>query len=323
MERSLPADSATLRGARAVGIVCATLFILPVILSIAFPSAFLFLPYNRIYERMIAAVLLAFGLGLVLALRDPVRNAGVFAVVGLATGLLDGAVIYALVVDRADPLHWVAQVPILAAITATLVVTYTRLRRPNPIVVRIVVAAVVILPFAFYLHDLAYGAFPDNLTARETVRFFAACYDLEVDELALLRQVELEERARQPQAKLSGGQRQRLSIATALVNQPQVLFLDEPTTGLDPQARRNLWELIRRIQARGTTVFLTTHYLDEAEILCDRVGIMDEVNIGALDPPRKLIDDLLGRGFTKPVLQQKANLEDVFLALTGHELREG
>jgi hypothetical protein len=162
MERPLPADSATLRGARAVGIVCATLFILPVILSIAFPSAFLFQPYNRIYERMIAAVLLAFGLGLLLALRDPVRNAGVFAVVGLATGLLGGAVVYALVVDRADPLHWFVQVPILAAITATLEVTYTRLRRPNPIVVRIVVAAVVLLPFAFYLHDLAYAAFVPN-----------------------------------------------------------------------------------------------------------------------------------------------------------------
>jgi ABC-2 type transport system ATP-binding protein len=170
--------------------------------------------------------------------------------------------------------------------------------------------------------QLQASAFPDNLTARETVRFFAACYDLHVDELALLRQVELEERAGQPQAKLSGGQRQRLSIATALVNEPQVLFLDEPTTGLDPQARRNLWDLIRSIQSRGTTVFLTTHYLDEAEILCDRVAIMDEGNIVALDPPRKLIDDLLTRGFTKPVLQQKANLEDVFLDLTGHELRE-
>jgi len=159
MERQLPADSATLRGARAVGIVCATLFILPVILSIAFPSAFLFPPYNRIYERMIAAILLACALGLLLALRDPVRNAGVFAVVGLATGLLGGAVVYALVVDRADPLHWVAQVPILAAIATTLEITYTRLRRPNPIVVRIVVAAVVLLPFAFYVHDLAYAAF--------------------------------------------------------------------------------------------------------------------------------------------------------------------
>jgi ABC-2 type transport system ATP-binding protein len=170
--------------------------------------------------------------------------------------------------------------------------------------------------------QLQASAFPDHLTARETVRFFAACYDLVVDEMALLRSVELEERANQPQDKLSGGQRQRLSIATALVNQPQVLFLDEPTTGLDPQARRNLWDLIRSIQARGTTVFLTTHYLDEAEILCDRVAIMEQGNIVALDPPRQLIDDLLARGFSKPVLQQKANLEDVFLDLTGHELRE-
>jgi ABC-2 type transport system ATP-binding protein len=170
--------------------------------------------------------------------------------------------------------------------------------------------------------QLQASAFPDHLTARETVRFFAACYDLVVDELALLRSVELEERANQPQDKLSGGQRQRLSIATALVNQPQVLFLDEPTTGLDPQARRNLWDLIRAIQSRGTTVFLTTHYLDEAEILCDRVAIMEQGNIVALDAPRKLIDALLARGFTKPVLQQKANLEDVFLDLTGHELRE-
>ena len=170
--------------------------------------------------------------------------------------------------------------------------------------------------------QLQASAFPDHLTARETVRFFAACYDLDVDELALLRSVELEERANQPQDKLSGGQRQRLSIATALVNQPQVLFLDEPTTGLDPQARRNLWDLIRNIQGRGTTVFLTTHYLDEAEILCDRVAIMEQGNIVALDRPRKLIEDLLTRGFTKPVLQQKANLEDVFLDLTGHEIRD-
>ena len=170
--------------------------------------------------------------------------------------------------------------------------------------------------------QLQASAFPDHLTAKETVEFFATCYDRDVDALALLRLVELEERAGQRQEKLSGGQRQRLSIATALVNSPQVLFLDEPTTGLDPQARRNLWDLIRGIQGRGTTVFLTTHYLDEAEILCDRVAIMDEGRIVALDQPRKLIDDLLARGFTKPMLQQRANHEDVFLDLTGHELRD-
>ena len=153
------ADSATLRGARAVGIVCAILFFLPVVAAIAFPSAFLFAPYHRIYERMIASVLFALGLGLLLAIRDPARNAGVFAVVGLVTGVLDASVVYALVVDGADPLHWIAQVPILAAVSATLVVTYTRLRRPHPVVVRIVVAAVVLLPFAFFHHDLAYATF--------------------------------------------------------------------------------------------------------------------------------------------------------------------
>jgi ABC-2 type transport system ATP-binding protein len=108
----------------------------------------------------------------------------------------------------------------------------------------------------------------------------------------------------------------------ALVNEPRVLFLDEPTTGLDPQARRNLWELVRAIRERGTTVFLTTHYLDEAEALCDRVAIMDAGKIVALDPPAALIDALLKRGFLKPVIQQQANLDDVFLDVTGHALRE-
>src|SRR5205823_14858940 len=106
--------------------------------------------------------------------------------------------------------------------------------------------------------QLQASAFPEHLTARETVDFFAACYDLDVDAIGLLRAVELDERAGQLQEKLSGGQRQRLSIATALVNTPEVLFLDEPTTGLDPQARRNLWDLIQAIRDRGTTVFLTT-----------------------------------------------------------------
>src|SRR5436190_20805161 len=170
--------------------------------------------------------------------------------------------------------------------------------------------------------QLQQSAFPENFTAKETVERFALCYGVTVDATALLTEVDLADRAGQRQEKLSGGQRQRLSIATALVNRPRVLFLDEPTTGLDPQARRNLWELVRTIRQSGTTVFLTTHYMDEAEVLCDRVAVMDHGQIIAMDPPRALITALLGRGFTKPMIQQQANLEDVFLDLTGHELRE-
>jgi ABC-2 type transport system ATP-binding protein len=170
--------------------------------------------------------------------------------------------------------------------------------------------------------QLQQSAFPENFLAHELVELFALFYDRKVDSYALLRAVGLEDKKNQKSEKLSGGQKQRLSIAIALVNEPQVLFLDEPTTGLDPQARRNLWELIREIQRRGTTVFLTTHYLDEAEVLCDRVAIMDGGKIIALDSPRALVTSLLARGFSKPQVQQQANLEDVFLDLTGHELRE-
>ena len=170
--------------------------------------------------------------------------------------------------------------------------------------------------------QLQSSTFPENFLAREIVELFGVFYRRRVDGMALLRAVGLEDKAAQRSEKLSGGQRQRLSIAVAMVNEPQVLFLDEPTTGLDPQARRNLWELIRDIRKRGTTVILTTHYLDEAEVLCDRVAIMDAGRIIALDTPRALIGQLLARGFTKPVVQQQANLEDVFLDLTGHALRE-
>ena len=170
--------------------------------------------------------------------------------------------------------------------------------------------------------QLQQSAFPENFTAKETVELFALCYGVTVDAMALLKEVDLADKGGQRQEKLSGGQRQRLSIATALVNKPRVLFLDEPTTGLDPQARRNLWELVRGIRQSGTTVFLTTHYMDEAEVLCDRVAVMDHGQIIAMDPPRTLITALLGRGFTKPLVQQQATLEDVFLDLTGHELRE-
>ena len=104
---------------------------------------------------------------------------------------------------------------------------------------------------------------------------FAACYNRKVNARQHLGEVQLTEKAECKAKELSGGQKQRLSIAIALVNDPQVLFLDEPTTGLDPQARRNLWDLVRLIKGKGKTVVLTTHYMDEAEVLCDRVAIMD------------------------------------------------
>ena len=92
--------------------------------------------------------------------------------------------------------------------------------------------------------------------------------------------------------ELSGGQKQRFSVATTLINDPKIVFLDEPTTGLDPQARRNLWDLVRNIRNKGTTVIITTHYMDEAEVLCDRVAIIDAGKIIAMDSPDRLIDSL-------------------------------
>ena len=159
MDRQPPVDTATLRGARLVAVACATAFFAPVVLSIAFPAAFFYAPYHPAYERMLGAILTSFGLGMLLALRDPARNAGVFAIVGLATGSLAGANVYALLVDGADPLHWWVQVPLLLVVATALVVTYTRLRRPHPVIVRIVIAAVVLMPFALFLYDAAYRSF--------------------------------------------------------------------------------------------------------------------------------------------------------------------
>ena len=141
--------------------------------------------------------------------------------------------------------------------------------------------------------------------------------------MALLDMVNLRDKAKSKYKELSGGQKQRFSIATTLINHPKIIFLDEPTTGLDPQARRNLWELIRDIRAKGTTVIITTHYMDEAEVLCDRVAIIDSGKIIALNSPDKMIDELVATGFERPKEVKKANLEDVFIQLTGHELRAG
>jgi ABC-2 type transport system ATP-binding protein len=170
--------------------------------------------------------------------------------------------------------------------------------------------------------QLQASSFFDELNLVELLELFGHLYDRQVDAAALLADVELSEKARAQVRTLSGGQKQRFSIASALVNEPRVLFLDEPTTGLDPQARRHLWGLVRQIRERGHTVVLTTHYMEEAEELCDRVAIMDRGVIVALDTPQRLVDALLGRGFTKARVERLANLEDVFLDLTGHDLRE-
>jgi ABC-2 type transport system ATP-binding protein len=170
--------------------------------------------------------------------------------------------------------------------------------------------------------QLQASAFFDELNLVELLDLFAQMYERDVDAMALLEMVELTDKARSQVRTLSGGQKQRFSIASALVNEPRVLFLDEPTTGLDPQARRHLWGLVRRIQEGGQTVVLTTHYMEEAEELCDRVAIMDRGRIIALDTPQRLVDALVGRGFTKVRVERLANLEDVFIDLTGHDLRE-
>jgi ABC-2 type transport system ATP-binding protein len=170
--------------------------------------------------------------------------------------------------------------------------------------------------------QLQSSAFFPNLTLVELLRLFNDLYAEASDPMELLREVGLEEKAAAQAKELSGGQRQRFSIATTLVNKPVAVFLDEPTTGLDPQARRHLWDLIKQIQKKGTTVILTTHYMEEAQVLCDRVAIMDEGKIIALDTPDDLIRQLLGRGFKPHTKVQAATLEDVFIDLTGKELRD-
>jgi ABC-2 type transport system ATP-binding protein len=165
------------------------------------------------------------------------------------------------------------------------------------------------------------GYYP-GLNLSELIELFGGLYNRRVHPMDLLDAVNLREKAKAKFKELSGGQKQRFSIATTLINQPKIIFLDEPTTGLDPQARRNLWDLIKDIQARGTTVIITTHYMDEAEKLCDRVAIVDAGRIIALDAPDKLIDQLVATGFERPKEVKKANLEDVFIHLTGHALRE-
>lgn len=210
-------------------------------------------------------------------------------------------------------------------------------------------------------------ALQDYLTVRETLEMFRALYDRRADLDDIIAECSLAELEDRDNRKLSGGQRQRLLLAVALVNRPRLVFLDEPTTGLDPQARRNFWDLVKKIQAHGTTVVLTTHYMDEAQVLCDEIAIMDAGKILSQGNPDALlreryagliielpVDDVKGdlaaiehRIIDNPGIVEivstdvaatlsalssevsdlnhikirQANLEDLFLDLTGHSLR--
>lgn len=163
-------------------------------------------------------------------------------------------------------------------------------------------------------------SFMDKVRLTELLEQQAAAYGDRINALELLDEVGLKDKAASYIEDLSGGQKQRFSIAAALVHQPKLFFMDEPTTGLDPKARRNLWELVNQVKNKGTTVILTTHYMEEAEVLCDRVAIMDEGKIVAMDTPPNLIKKLLDKGFKKARKVEQANLEDVFLDITGKEL---
>ena len=159
----------------------------------------------------------------------------------------------------------------------------------------------------------------DNMTLSELLNLFSALYSSTNNPRDLLKKVNLEDKANAKANELSGGQKQRFSIACALVNNPLVLFLDEPTTGLDPQAKLSLWDLVLDLNKTGMTIVLTTHNMEEAETLCQRIAIMDFGKIIAEDTPQNLI---LQHAPVKEREIIRGNMEDVFIALTGHGLRD-
>jgi ABC-2 type transport system ATP-binding protein len=146
--------------------------------------------------------------------------------------------------------------------------------------------------------------FPDKATVRETLAIFRSFYRQGLDSRDVMERVSLESKANAFVETLSGGQQRRLAVALALVGDPELLFLDEPTTGLDPQSRRQLWDVIRHLQGQGRTTLLTTHYMDEAERLCDRVAIVDHGKVIALGPPAELIARMGGEHIVEFALEE-------------------
>ena len=159
----------------------------------------------------------------------------------------------------------------------------------------------------------------DKLNLTELLILFGKLYSEEIDSDDLLKKVDLLGKSNAKPEELSGGQKQRFSIACALVNNPKILFLDEPTTGLDPQAKHNLWNLVKELNAAGMTIVLTTHNMEEAEYLCNRIAIMDQGKLIAEDTPQELIQKYAPE---PQQLASQGNIEDVFLTLTGHTLRD-
>jgi ABC-2 type transport system ATP-binding protein len=163
----------------------------------------------------------------------------------------------------------------------------------------------------------------EKLTVDETLTVFQSFYREAREVGDVIDLVELGEKRFSRVGTLSGGQKQRLAVACALVGDPELLFLDEPTTGLDPQSRRQLWDLVSEFRAEGKTVVLTTHYMEEAERLCDRVAIVDHGRIIALGTPGELIDSIDFSHLPPPEPRKThATLEDVFVSLTGRTLRD-
>ena len=157
----------------------------------------------------------------------------------------------------------------------------------------------------------------DRVKVREALTLFGSYYRKSLPVADLLKMLQLEEKAESFQSKMSGGQRQRLALGLALINDPELVFLDEPTTGLDPQARQSLWDLVRDLKAQGRTVILTTHYMDEAEALCDRIGIMDKGAILQLGTPRELIASLNQPSYAEIEFQGAAPDSSAFSACLG------
>lgn len=163
----------------------------------------------------------------------------------------------------------------------------------------------------------------EKLTVEETLKLFQSFYREPQDIGNVIDKVELGEKRSSRVGGLSGGQKQRLAVACALVGNPQLLFLDEPTTGLDPQSRRQFWDLIEKFQAEGKTIVLTTHYMEEAERLCDRVAIVDHGHVIALGTPNELMESIDVSHLPAPEPRKTtATLEDVFVSLTGRTLRD-